>query len=154
MDSSPVTVGDFSVQAIVLYILNRYFPGYGFIAEETSAVLRQDPVSLAAVLEVVRKALDPELTEAELCAAIDLGGRGHGNLARERPERGGRTWVLDPIDGTKGFLRGEQFCVALVRGGRIFWAVAREAAAEIHGAFRDVIDFRSALKLALTRCFY
>lgn len=24
-----------------------------------------------------------------------------------------RTWVLDPIDGTKGFLRGEQFCIAL-----------------------------------------
>jgi 3'-phosphoadenosine 5'-phosphosulfate (PAPS) 3'-phosphatase len=24
-----------------------------------------------------------------------------------------RTWILDPIDGTKGFIRGEHFCVAL-----------------------------------------
>jgi len=23
------------------------------------------------------------------------------------------TWILDPIDGTKGFIRGEHFCVAL-----------------------------------------
>lgn len=116
MDSSPVTVADFSVQAIVLGLLSRYFPDYGFIAEETSAVLRQDSAALAAVLDVVRKALLPDLTEAELCALIDLGTRGHGKYCRERWGRGGRTWVLDPIDGTKGFLRGEQFCVALVSG--------------------------------------
>lgn len=114
MDSSPVTVADFSVQAIVLGVLHRYFPDYGFIAEETSAILRQDPDALAMVLEVVRKALQPGLTQAELCLAIDLGGRGHEKHGCERG-RDGRTWVLDPIDGTKGFLRGEQFCVALVR---------------------------------------
>src|SRR5205085_231075 len=30
-------------------------------------------------------------------------------------------WTLDPIDGTKGFLRGEQYCVclALIRRGRV-----------------------------------
>jgi 3'-phosphoadenosine 5'-phosphosulfate (PAPS) 3'-phosphatase len=22
-------------------------------------------------------------------------------------------WVLDPIDGTKGFIRGQHFCIAL-----------------------------------------
>jgi 3'(2'), 5'-bisphosphate nucleotidase len=34
---------------------------------------------------------------------------------------GGRYWVLDPIDGTKGFLRGDQYAVALalVDGGRV-----------------------------------
>ena len=24
-----------------------------------------------------------------------------------------RVWVLDPIDGTKGFMRGEHYCIAL-----------------------------------------
>ena len=24
-----------------------------------------------------------------------------------------RIWVLDPIDGTKGFMRGEHYCIAL-----------------------------------------
>lgn len=30
-------------------------------------------------------------------------------------------WTLDPIDGTKGFLRGEQFavCLALIVGGNV-----------------------------------
>lgn len=116
-DSSPVTVADFSVQAIVLGLLHRYFPYHGFIAEETSAVLQEDPAALAAVLDVVRRVFRHDVTMAELCAVIDLGGRGHGKLDRERQRlrRGARTWVLDPIDGTKGFLRGEQFCVALVR---------------------------------------
>ncbi|CAM9158956.1 unnamed protein product [Ectocarpus fasciculatus] len=113
-DSSPVTVADFTVQALVLGVLSRYFPGHGFIAEETSSVLRQDPESLSHVLSVVRTVLGRQgLAEAELCAAIDLGARGHGKNKRGRRGIGGRTWVLDPIDGTKGFLRGEQFCVAL-----------------------------------------
>lgn len=114
MDSSPVTVADFSVQAIVLGILECYFPGHGFIAEETSSVLREDPSALEAVLNVVSKALCRDLTEDDLCAAIDLGARGYG-AQRQGGGSGGRTWVLDPVDGTKGFLRGEQFCVALVR---------------------------------------
>jgi 3'(2'), 5'-bisphosphate nucleotidase len=30
-------------------------------------------------------------------------------------------WALDPIDGTKGFLRGEQYavCLALIVGGNV-----------------------------------
>lgn len=113
---------------------SRYFPDHGFIAEETSSVLRQDQPSLSHVLSVVSTVLGREgLTEAELCAAIDLGARGHGKHELGRWGKGGRTFVLDPIDGTKGFLRGEQFCVALVsvkckgwggrRGG--YWATSR-----------------------------
>lgn len=114
-----MTVADFTVQAIVLGVLKRYFPDHGFIAEETSSVLRQDQPSLSHVLSVVGTVLGREgLTEAELCAAIDLGGRGHGKHERGHWSKGGRTFVLDPIDGTKGFLRGEQFCVALVGYGR------------------------------------
>lgn len=114
-----MTVADFTVQAIVLGLLRRYFPGHGFIAEEMSSVLRQDQSSLFHVLSVVSQVLGQKgLTEADLCAAIDLGGRGHGKHERGHWGKGGRTWVLDPIDGTKGFLRGEQFCVALVRKGK------------------------------------
>ena len=38
---------------------------------------------------------------------------------------GGRFWVLDPIDGTKGFLRRQQYavCLALLDGGEIPVAV-------------------------------
>ena len=42
------------------------------------------------------------------CGADDSGAGSGGGWSRTR-----RTWVLDPIDGTKGFVRGEQFAVAL-----------------------------------------
>jgi 3'(2'), 5'-bisphosphate nucleotidase len=49
----------------------------------------------------------------ELFEAIDLGGSGKGGHE-------GRIWMLDPIDGTAKFLRGEQYAVslALVKDGR------------------------------------
>ena len=48
----------------------------------------------------------------EICSWIDHGGAVH---YRER------FWTLDPIDGTKGFLRGEQYAVALalIEGGEV-----------------------------------
>ena len=47
---------------------------------------------------------------------VDLGAADPGAL---NTAQGG--WTLDPIDGTKGFLRGEQYCVslALIREGRV-----------------------------------
>ena len=50
-------------------------------------------------------------------AAIDRGnykGAAHG-----------RHWTLDPIDGTKGFLRGEQYavCLALIEDGEVVLGV-------------------------------
>jgi 3'(2'), 5'-bisphosphate nucleotidase len=42
-------------------------------------------------------------TPESVCNWIDFGGA----------EVGGRFWVLDPIDGTKGFLRGDQYAIAL-----------------------------------------
>ena len=57
-----------------------------------------------AVLERVRPEW-PGATEEEVLAAL---GRGtHDGGAK------GRFFVLDPIDGTKGFLRGDQYAVAL-----------------------------------------
>jgi 3'(2'), 5'-bisphosphate nucleotidase len=49
--------------------------------------------------------------------AIDLGTFGGGKT--------GRFWTLDPIDGTKGFLRGEQYavCLALVENGIVQVAI-------------------------------
>eukprot|EP00964_Phaeocystis_antarctica_P137243 scaffold101766_cov73-Phaeocystis_antarctica.AAC.1 len=43
------------------------------------------------------------------CAALDLGLSG----TVDSWSATGRTWVLDPIDGTKGFLRGDQCAIRL-----------------------------------------
>ncbi|KAI0357254.1 3(2),5-bisphosphate nucleotidase HAL2 [Trametes cingulata] len=52
-------------------------------------------------------------TADELLDAIDRGNYDGG--------RTGRFWTLDPIDGTKGFLRGEQYavCLALIVDARV-----------------------------------
>ncbi len=51
------------------------------------------------------QAVLPDLDEAGVLAAIDRGTDAGGPT--------GRHWTLDPIDGTKGFLRGDQYAVAL-----------------------------------------
>jgi 3'(2'), 5'-bisphosphate nucleotidase len=105
-DKSPVTVADFGAQAVVSDHLAAVFPGIPLVGEEDSALLRQpDNARLKeAVLKHVRM-ITPQLKEKETFAAIDRGNAEGGPI--------GRFWTLDPIDGTKGFLRGDQYAVAL-----------------------------------------
>jgi 3'(2'), 5'-bisphosphate nucleotidase len=103
-DLSPVTVADYAAQAVISQMLHKVFPDDSLVAEEGSAALAapQGEDTLAAVLAYVNRLL-PNADEDAICAWID---RGAG-------EPGARYWVLDPVDGTKGFLRGEQYVVAL-----------------------------------------
>jgi 3'(2'), 5'-bisphosphate nucleotidase len=118
-DHSPVTVADFAAQALICHLLGQTTPDIPIVAEETSAVLRNaDHPSAAAQIHTILKqegyASDfPDLES--LYASIDLGGK----------EPAKRFWTLDPIDGTKGFLRGEQFAIALalIEDGRVRLAV-------------------------------
>lgn len=110
-DGSPVTVADFGSQAVVNRIVSEAFPGDVIVAEEDSAALRQAGGGrLSAVTRFVCEQVGTADAEA-VCDWIDLGAG----------EPSGRFWVLDPIDGTKGFLRREQYAVALalVEGGRV-----------------------------------
>jgi len=103
-DRSPVTVGDFAAQALVSQRLAEAFPQDVLIGEESAADLRSES-SGATVQQVVRfvQPLLPSATAANVCDWID---RGKG-------QPGPRFWTLDPIDGTKGFLRRDQYAVAL-----------------------------------------
>ncbi len=116
-DRSPVTAGDLAAQAIIAARMRDALPGLPLVAEETSAPLR-DPASpglLRTVLDLVRSEW-PAAGAADVAEAIDLG---RGEAGR------GDFLTLDPIDGTKGFLRGEHFSVALalVAAGRVVLAV-------------------------------
>lgn len=103
-DQSPITVGDLAVQAVVATRLAAEFPDDPLVAEEDSSPLRRPEARplLASVLEFVRRVF-PAADLEQILSAID---RGAG-----RPGR--RFWTLDPVDGTKGFLRGGQYVVAL-----------------------------------------
>jgi 3'(2'), 5'-bisphosphate nucleotidase len=113
-DKSPVTVADFGAQAVVSDHLAAVFPHDPLVGEEDSALLRQPENAQLkeSVLKYVRMST-PQLSEKDIFSAIDRGNAEGG------PK--GRFWTLDPIDGTKGFLRGDQYAVALalIEDGRI-----------------------------------
>lgn len=102
-DLSPVTITDFSVQALVHLHLKKEFPNDEFVSEE-DALLLTSPQHKTIKEKVVEQIayLYPEIREKEILEAIGEGG-----------ETNGRYWVLDPIDGTRGFIRQEQYCIAL-----------------------------------------
>jgi 3'(2'), 5'-bisphosphate nucleotidase len=101
-DRSPVTVADYASQALVGRLLGEAFPNDSLVGEEDSSALREDNVVLEQVTGFVRRFIHGTTPEM-VCTWID---RGSAAPAR-------RFWTLDPIDGTKGFLRGDQYAVAL-----------------------------------------
>lgn len=106
-DHSPVTVADFAVQAIVAHALSGTPGPLRLVAEESAASLRSPEQSGLAdkVLAAVRPAW-PEAQLQQVLAAIDAGNH---------DARADAYWTLDPIDGTKGFLRGGQYAISLAR---------------------------------------
>ncbi|CAA7266902.1 unnamed protein product [Cyclocybe aegerita] len=122
-DKSPVTVGDFAAQAVIASILTHAFPGDPIVGEEDASDLRlpEGKEMKDRIVSLANEALTEELalgdnvnwgigpgakkTDEELLDAIDRGRYEGGGV--------GRMWTIDPIDGTKGFLRGEQYAVCL-----------------------------------------
>jgi len=112
-DQSPVTVADFASQAIVCQRLERAFPADPVVGEEDATELRgAAPALRESVLRAVAYELGGDPGLAPVLSWVDR-GRAHAD--------GARFWTLDPIDGTKGFLRGEQYAVALalLEGGEV-----------------------------------
>lgn len=111
-DRSPVTIADYGSQAIVCKLIREAFPEDLIIAEEDSSELRKPDHSV--ILEQVRDYVSeifPGTSTEEVCSWIDLST----HTIKDR------FWTLDPIDGTKGFLRGDQYAIALalIENGRI-----------------------------------
>jgi 3'(2'), 5'-bisphosphate nucleotidase len=103
-DKSPVTIADFSAQALICQRLAAAFPADSIVGEEDASELRkyENAATLDMVARYVRLAL-PNATRRDICHWIDLG----------TSQPADRFWTLDPIDGTKGFLRNDQYAVAL-----------------------------------------
>ena len=103
-DRSPVTIADFASQAVVCRALADAFSDDPVVGEEDSTELQQPENAefLQRVLAELGK-IGIDADAATTCNWID-----HGN-----GESSSRFWTLDPIDGTKGFLRGEQYAISL-----------------------------------------
>ena len=103
-DRSPVTVADFSSQALICQAIGEAFPEDAIVAEEDSQALQENPQLMRRVTGYVDHLSAAAIPSTQtVCDWIDWGGG----------EVGERFWTLDPIDGTKGFLRGDQYAIAL-----------------------------------------
>ncbi|XP_057544174.1 PAP-specific phosphatase HAL2-like [Amaranthus tricolor] len=131
-DNSLVTIADWSVQATVSWVLSEHFGSrnVSIVAEEDVEALSKPEATglLESVVQTVNKCLSeaPQfgikgphmpLEKVEVLEAIrhcnSIGGPS------------GRFWVLDPVDGTLGFVRGDQYAVALalVEDGQVMLGV-------------------------------
>lgn len=93
-DKSPVSVADLLHQSQVQQLLHDRFPGDGLVSEEPRAMQEKVVEEASAVsARFYGSALRPSIQEV--------------------PARGEITWMLDPIDGTKGYLAGRYYAIAL-----------------------------------------
>lgn len=123
-DKSPVTIGDYGAQALIIAAIRNTFPDDQIVGEEEASSLREDGSLRDQIWALVQAArLEDEGAEGalggpvkdvdEMLHMIDEGRSAGGSQ--------GRIWALDPIDGTKGFLRGGQYavCLALMVDGDV-----------------------------------
>ncbi|KAK5166876.1 3'(2'),5'-bisphosphate nucleotidase [Saxophila tyrrhenica] len=123
-DASPVTIGDFGAQALIISALQHNFPGDEIVAEEEAKDLREKNSVKQTVWDLVQQAkLEDKSGEEALGGGIkdadsmlDIIDKGDSKGGSK-----GRIWAIDPIDGTKGFLRGGQYavCLALMVDGDV-----------------------------------
>ena len=102
-DRSPVTVADFGSQALICKAIGEAFPDNPIVAEESAQALKENASLLERVTGYVNQFCEDAVSTETVCEWID---RGSGEV-------GPNFWTLDPIDGTKGFLRHDQYAVAL-----------------------------------------
>ncbi|MEO8610840.1 MAG: inositol monophosphatase family protein [Chloroflexota bacterium] len=100
----PVTIADYGSQAILGRAISSAFPDDAVLAEESGAqfielVPEARRKEIIALLETI---LGIEVRQADVVRWLD---HGHGREAE-------RTWVIDPIDGTKGFLAMRSYVIA------------------------------------------
>jgi 3'(2'), 5'-bisphosphate nucleotidase len=103
-DQTPVTIADYASQALVGRLMLEQFPGDRLVAEEDSQTLKDesDGEALSKISRYLQR-LYSDTDQDKVCIWIDHGTQDPGE----------RFWTLDPIDGTKGFLRGDQYVSAL-----------------------------------------
>ncbi|EPP34747.1 inositol monophosphatase family protein [Chlamydia ibidis] len=99
-DLSCVTPADYAIQFFLRKKLTLSFPHISFVGEEV-LYPQEDQYKIPRILEFIHR-LSPEVTEAELFYVL-------------RPcERDAELfWLVDPIDGTSGFIKNRSFAIAV-----------------------------------------
>jgi 3'(2'), 5'-bisphosphate nucleotidase len=101
----PVTIADYGAQALICRAIQQHFPGDAVLAEEQGAQFIElvPQPQREQVVALLCDVLSESVSEDEVRRWLDYG---HGVTAA-------RTWVIDPVDGTKGFLAMRHYAIAI-----------------------------------------
>ena len=112
-DKSPVTAADLSAQSLISLYLRDAYPNDLIIGEEDTTELRSNTPLRERVVKLVNEYSEGGHSEEAVLEAIDAGSAEGGAQ--------GRFWTIDPVDGTSGFIRRQQYavCLALIVNGKV-----------------------------------
>jgi len=101
----PVTIADYGSQAILCRAISLAYPDDAVLAEERADqfVTLVSEESRAHITQLVSSVLGENVTETDLVTWLE-----HG-----RGKEAERTWVIDPVDGTKGFIAMRRYAIAI-----------------------------------------
>ena len=102
IDKTPVTLADYGSQLIILFQLINQFPLDSFTGEENLSELYIHKKQQVIEISKLVRNIFPEINNKDI-----LSHEGKVN------PYGKRVWVIDPLDGTKGFIYNRQFSVAI-----------------------------------------
>ena len=109
--SEPVTIGDYGSQALIGRALMSHFPDDAAIAEESGHQFATlvAPDKQREVIAFLQEILGEPVTVEDVVSWLDFG----------KDRTAARTWVIDPIDGTRGFIAGRHYsiCVGTLENG-------------------------------------
>ena len=105
LDAEPVTLADYGSQALICRAISQTFPDDGVIAEEGAQQFRELILEThqQEVAQLIGTILQTSVTVEDVITWLDYG--------QNRDEK--RQWVIDPIDGTKGFIALRNYAIAI-----------------------------------------
>jgi 3'(2'), 5'-bisphosphate nucleotidase len=104
-DTEPVTIADYGSQALICRALSQHDPQAAVISEENGQQFLEltDANARRQIYATLQQLLGEAVTEDDVVSWLDFGS---GRSAD-------RTWVIDPIDGTKGFINGRHYAIGV-----------------------------------------
>lgn len=103
-EGEPVTIADYGSQAILCHAINALYPDDAVLAEESGEQFQElvGESDRELITSLVAEILQQPVSQDDLIQWMNS-GRGH---------EAERTWVIDPVDGTKGFIAARRYCIA------------------------------------------
>lgn len=105
-DSEPVTIADYASQTLIGRALSIHFKDDAVLSEEAGAQFLEltTDKQKAEIINLLTTILDVNVIQSQIVAWLD---QGSDKSSAER------TWIIDPIDGTKGFVAMRHYAIGV-----------------------------------------